>query len=146
MKDYQLSEVNNICRTTQCDKCEFSYNNTCVFARLAPEGWEISPRFPQVIETDNVNHPAHYTSGCGFECFEMLQMVLTDEELCGFCMGNAIKYIWRYQDKGGMEDIRKARWYLEKMMDIQPNYYPDATYGLLWEKVDKMLNKEEETC
>lgn len=56
--------------------------------------------------TDTVNHPKHYTSrGIGYECIDITQYQ-------PFCTGNAIKYLWRYKDKGKpVEDLEKARWY-----------------------------------
>ena len=148
MKDYKLSEAKTICNMYgnkgDCHGCEFlTEDNDCIL-NFTPDTWDIESNETEqsVVHTiDNVNHPAHYTSGCGFECFEMLRMVLSDDELYGFCLGNAIKYIWRHQQKGGMEDIRKARWYLEKIMDVLPKHYPDPTYQLVWEKVDKLLNQ-----
>jgi len=64
--------------------------------------------------TDNVNGPAHYTSGT-IECIVAIQAAL-GAEFKGFLRGNVIKYLWRYQDKGGVEDLRKARWYLERLI------------------------------
>ena len=97
---------------------------------------------PITAETDNVNHPQHYTSGCGFECIDILKMVLSDDEFEGFCIGNAIKYIWRHQLKGGMEDIRKARWYLDTILERHPIYATgNRDFMLLSNKVDKLLNQ-----
>jgi hypothetical protein len=57
---------------------------------------------------DAVNHPTHYTSHpSGVEC-------ITITEHMGFCLGNAVKYIWRADLKGGIEDLEKARWYIER--------------------------------
>lgn len=57
--------------------------------------------------TDNVNHPAHYEAG-PFECIELSGRY-------SFCVGNAIKYIWRHRLKGRpLEDLDKAIWYLER--------------------------------
>lgn len=59
--------------------------------------------------TDNVNHPKHYTGHpSSVECIQIT-------EHFNFCLGNAIKYIWRADSKGNdIEDLRKARWYLER--------------------------------
>lgn len=56
--------------------------------------------------TDNIDHPSHYTGrGIGYECIDITQSQ-------SFCTGNAIKYLWRYRDKGKpLEDLEKARWY-----------------------------------
>ena len=65
------------------------------------------------MKPDNVNHPAHYTSGCGFECIEMMEMVFGKEAVIDYCVVNAFKYIWRHKQKNGTEDIAKAEWYLK---------------------------------
>ena len=65
------------------------------------------------VATDLVNHPTHYTSGCGFECIEMMEMVFGKETVHDFCTLNAFKYLWRHRQKGGADDIGKAKWYLE---------------------------------
>ena len=69
---------------------------------------------------DNINHPKHYT-GCGIECIEAMQLMFTPQTVCGFCVCNAIKYLWRYKDKNGIEDIDKAWWYLNKATEINKN-------------------------
>lgn len=62
---------------------------------------------------DNVNHPSHYNEG-KIECIEYIKDKFTDEELYGFCIGNAIKYITRAEHKGKKEeDLRKAVWYID---------------------------------
>jgi hypothetical protein len=63
-------------------------------------------------EHDSVNHPSHYTSG-GIECIDCIKAAL-GENFIGFLMGNVIKYSYRYKDKNGIEDLRKARWYLDR--------------------------------
>ena len=59
--------------------------------------------------SDAVNHPSHYTSHpSGVEC-------ITVTEHMGFCLGNAIKYIWRADEKGNaVQDLKKAAWYIER--------------------------------
>ena len=57
---------------------------------------------------DPVNHPAHYVNHpSGVECIQITEHM-------GFCLGNAIKYIWRADLKGGVEDLEKAKWYLDR--------------------------------
>ena len=66
--------------------------------------------------TDAVNHPPHYTAG-GVECIDALEAAtvgLTGIE--AVCTANAIKYLWRWKRKGGTEDLRKARWYIERLI------------------------------
>ena len=65
---------------------------------------------------DNVNHPNHYTKG-GIECIEAIKAAT--ESLVGMeavCTGNAIKYLWRWKWKNGTEDIKKAIWYLNRLL------------------------------
>jgi hypothetical protein len=67
---------------------------------------------------DPVNHPAHYTQG-EIECIDAIQAALTPEEFAGYCKGNALKYIWREQHKGGAESLLKAQWYLDRLLVSQ---------------------------
>lgn len=65
--------------------------------------------------SDNVNHPAHYTQG-DIECIYAIKSALGNG-FEAFCCGNAIKYIWRHNAKGGVEDLKKAQWYLSRVID-----------------------------
>jgi len=61
---------------------------------------------------DNVNHPAHYNQG-GIECIDAIKAALGDG-FVSYLRGNCIKYLWRCEHKGGIEDLRKAAWYLDR--------------------------------
>ena len=65
--------------------------------------------------TDLVNSPAHYASG-GIECIDAIQASMTPEEFQGYLKGNCQKYLWRYRDKGGVQDLHKANWYLHRLI------------------------------
>jgi uncharacterized protein DUF3310 len=58
---------------------------------------------------DPISKPKHYTTHpSGIEC-------ITITEHMGFCIGNAIKYLWRAGQKGStVEDLKKARWYVDR--------------------------------
>jgi hypothetical protein len=64
--------------------------------------------------SDKIDHPDHYTQGdvkcpaCGtdIECIDVTK------KMC-FRLGNVVKYIWRWKKKNGIEDLKKARWYLD---------------------------------
>ena len=59
-------------------------------------------------EHDPVNHPKHYNSHpSGVEC-------ITVTEHMNFNIGNAVKYLWRTDHKNGLEDLKKARWYIDR--------------------------------
>jgi hypothetical protein len=64
---------------------------------------------PTIAEIDYVNHPPHYTNHpSGIECIEIV-------EHFGFCIGNAVKYLWRAGLKNDeLEDLKKARWYVDR--------------------------------
>lgn len=68
---------------------------------------------------DAVNHPAHYTAG-QIECIDALESATTG--LCGIeaiCTANAIKYLWRWKLKNGVQDLEKAKWYIDKLIEKQ---------------------------
>jgi len=62
---------------------------------------------------DLVNHPPHYTSGT-VECIDCIEAAGLLE---GFCLANTIKYIYRHKSKNGLEDLKKARWYLNRVIE-----------------------------
>ena len=72
---------------------------------------------PPVIQEDLVNHPSHYTDG-GIECIEAIEAQLTEEEFRGYLKGNIAKYVWREKHKGGTESLKKAQWYLSRLIDV----------------------------
>ena len=61
----------------------------------------------------NVDHPAHYNVG-DIETIDYLKSLGIAED---FCIGNAIKYLSRYKQKNGIEDLKKAQWYLTWVLD-----------------------------
>lgn len=63
------------------------------------------------MSNDNVEHPTHYTAG-GIECIDALRSAL-GEGFVGYLQGNCLKYLWRFQSKGGVEDLQKCRVYLD---------------------------------
>lgn len=61
---------------------------------------------------DNVNHPKHYEGSTSLECIEAMEVAFGFKAVGYFCLCNAFKYMWRYRNKNGMEDLNKANWYL----------------------------------
>lgn len=61
---------------------------------------------------DNIN-PSHYANYTSLECIEVMELVLGFEPTLNFCLGNAFKYMWRWKNKNGEEDLEKAQWYLD---------------------------------
>ena len=65
--------------------------------------------------SDSVNKPSHYNNG-PVECIEAIESMLSSEEYIGYLRGNSLKYRWRFRYKNGIEDLRKARWYEERLI------------------------------
>ena len=67
---------------------------------------------------DPVNHPAHYCHG-NIECIDVIEAVLGSEGAKAFCMGNAIKYLFRHKYKDNpKQDVEKAEWYIKKYIEL----------------------------
>lgn len=67
---------------------------------------------------DPVNHPSHYETG-KFECIEIMEEVFGTEAVKDFCICNAFKYLYRHKRKNGIEDLKKAVWYLNKVIGLE---------------------------
>ncbi len=63
---------------------------------------------------DNVNHPPHYNQA-GIECLDAIEAA-TGDGFEHYLQGNILKYLWRYRYKNGIEDLKKARFYLDKLI------------------------------
>ena len=68
-------------------------------------------------ENDSIN-PNHYVFG-GIETIEYLKAKLTPEEYRGFLKGNVLKYVSREAEKNGLEDLKKDKWYLDKLIEFE---------------------------
>ncbi len=66
---------------------------------------------------DPVNHPSHYTSGSA-ECIDAITAALAchTNPIWAWLTGQIIKYLWRWPMKNGVEDLKKARWYLDRLI------------------------------
>lgn len=68
------------------------------------------------MEPDNINAPDHYTKG-GIETIDYIKAKLTPEEYEGYLKGNVLKYLSREHEKGGLDDLKKARVYLDWLIE-----------------------------
>ena len=74
-------------------------------------------RMEVTIMPDMVNHPPHYTQG-GVECIDAIRAACEGRDAYeGYLTGQVIKYIWRYPLKNGLEDLRKAEFYLKRLIE-----------------------------
>ena len=70
-----------------------------------------------VVDTkkdDMVDNPPHYNQA-GIQCIDAI-VAATGEGFEYYLQGNIMKYVWRYRYKNGTEDLKKARWYLDKLI------------------------------
>lgn len=88
---------------------------------------------------DVVNHPAHYAGrNIGYECIDLAQHQI-------FCVGNTIKYLWRYKDKGNpTEDLKKALWYAHLAQEKMEPVYTEVgdCESILYLLVDSTAGNE----
>ena len=107
-----------------CKVCARNHNN-CIpnqgahCTDFVPD-YDIS-HFNEEVKTvmpkpDMVNHPSHYTQG-GIECIKAIEASMPPDGFQDYCKGNILKYIWRWRDKAGLEDLKKARVYLNWMIE-----------------------------
>lgn len=64
---------------------------------------------------DNINKPSHYEGE--IECIECIKASMTKDQFMGYLKGNVMKYIWRYDKKNHLEDLKKADVYLKWMIE-----------------------------
>ena len=106
---------------TGCSYCLLDkFSDTCNFNRWSDDKLAIA--YDHVYKNmdenvpDMVNHPQHYTQG-GIECIDALKAATVGKRgIEAVCVANVIKYLWRYEEKNGIEDIRKAKWYIERLL------------------------------
>lgn len=73
------------------------------------------------VRQDMINHPSHYTQG-KVECIDALESATIGKYgIEAVCVANVIKYLWRYEEKNGIEDVKKAQFYLNRLIDTLEN-------------------------
>lgn len=103
-----------LCRCKECgyeysirqDRVNGKWKGVCQFCEKKQK--EATPH-------DVVNNPSHYKRG-EIECYEALKASMTKEQFLGHLKATAIAYLWRYDLKNGLEDVKKAKWYVDKMV------------------------------
>ena len=84
------------------------------------------------MDHDEVNHPSHYTKNGSIECIEAIQASMDLEDFRGYCKGNILKYLWRYESKNNpQQDLAKAEWYLKALQQTFGNVKPTTHDDLL---------------
>ena len=99
-------------------------------------------------EPDLVNHPSHYETG-KFECIDVMEEALGRDVVKGFCIGNAFKYLYRAKRKNGLEDLKKAQWYLNRVISMEDSDNTKDQYveqkAILKDLEDEILNETDKS-
>ena len=102
-----------------CDVClleKFSGGVICDFDEWPDDKLAIAYDHVYKNSPDMVNHPKHYNQG-GIECIDALKAATVGKRgIEAVCVANIIKYCWRYEEKNGVEDVRKAKFYIERLL------------------------------
>jgi len=79
---------------------------------------DMENKIAEFEESDMVNHPAHYNSR-KLEVIDIIEMCIEPEKnsKVAYMMSNVLKYILRFRAKNGLEDLKKAQWYLNRMIE-----------------------------
>jgi len=96
---------------SECPKCHGNHFISHPDGAIKPCDCTKTPVF------DPVNRPAHYSKG-GVECIDAVTAAVSD--LSGFeahATASAIQYLWRWRQKGGAQDLRKARWFIDRLIE-----------------------------
>ena len=112
----ELSE--NLCENFEfCGDCPLNEKvlEDCNFDTYSD--YSIDVAYNNVFGSEEINHPDRYAGG-KFECIDVMLDVFGDDAVKHFCILNAFKYIWRSEKKNGVEDIKKAVWYLNKYIEL----------------------------
>lgn len=113
-----------------CSSCPIMLANpevsTC-YSILNEKSREVVEQNYEILfgsKPDNVNHPAHYETG-KFECIDVMVETQGKEAVKAYCLCAAFKYLYRHNRKNGLEDIKKARWYLDKYVELEEGEVDD---------------------
>ena len=105
------------CRHFECDSEEYPCSDCKHTFNAKSENEHFSPINEKL---DDINHPDRYAGG-RYECIDVMVDVFGVQAVKDFCKLNAFKYLWREEKKGGIEDAKKAIWYLEKFIELGEN-------------------------
>ena len=112
--------IKNLSSEYPCSECDENLDKFQL--RQTPLEQPTKPPMPPVNPPkDEINHPDRYAGG-KFECIEVMADVFGKEAVKDFCLLNAFKYIWRQEKKGGVYDVKKAIWYLNKYIELSDSH------------------------
>lgn len=113
----KLELVDNYCKEIGCESCKLGYLCRKINGNFGLHKEELDEAVELIVGLDNVHHPHHYNQG-NIECIDAMISAFGKQAVANFCMCNAFKYMWRHKQKGGIEDIDKMDWYLNKYKEL----------------------------
>lgn len=116
MKPYVSNDPESPCNKKGCSADVIASCCSCPDWFVYEQKWKEPIKMEVEKKNDAVNHPNHYTQG-GIECIEGIRASMPPEGFQDYCKGNVLKYIWRWRDKAGVEDLKKAQVYLNWMIE-----------------------------
>jgi len=136
-----------------CDKCKYEYESCnldpCYSCKQNhnqpnsnPDLWEDAREEPKesLSEESNPVKPNHYKS-CSIECIDAMILTFGTDSTSEWCLITAYKYIWRYKYKGGLEDLKKATYYIDKSVELTGNDCTIKEYRELIERLKGEYNE-----
>ena len=119
----KISDMSSKCSYNSdldCKNCKYiSYNGTiCELIDCADVEVELPPIIKAADVAKDAINPAHYKTG-KYECIDVMIETLGIDFVKGFCIGNAFKYLYRFRHKNGVEDVKKAKWYIDKFVELE---------------------------
>lgn len=103
---------------TRCYECDENYSHWEQSGDRNATGADLPRNDNEEDAVDMVNRPPHYTHG-QYECIDVMVDTFGKEAVQHFCLLNAFKYVWRSEHKNGIEDVKKAWWYLDKYLQLE---------------------------
>lgn len=96
------------------DKREQEYSiYTAIKEKYTKQTEEEHKTMEEIKVNDDINHPSHYEGHTSIDCIDNMRLIFGNQRVAEFCMLNAYRYLSRHEYKNGLEDLKKAKWYLD---------------------------------
>ena len=121
-RDEMIGYCNDFCDDRDsCENCPETLRKACRSSSFYddPKMFYDIMKDLKTPANDAVEHPFHYAGNGGIECIDAIRASMSTEEFCGYCKGNVLKYAWRYAGKNGVEDLEKAKVYLNWLIEAR---------------------------
>lgn len=118
----KISDIASKCAQNDLDCMNCKYNldgsGICELIEYASIEIELPPIIKAADVAKDAINPKHYKTG-KYECIDVMIETLGIDFVKGFCIGNAFKYLYRFKHKNGVEDVKKAKWYIDKFVELE---------------------------